>query len=156
MLKDIQTCLQFCPGYDAIMSAHVLMMALLKSEKIQVCLKAWTLICQLPQGLLCTPGWWNSTMWQKKQILSQWGGRGHLPWIFTPSFKINKYLKTIIMKEKQAWTYWLDFLRNLNVKTISWLFICNNTCRWKIIRSDKTSDVCKGNGKIFESLHWYK
>lgn len=60
--------------YDAIMSAHVLMMALLKSEKIQVCLKAWSLVWQPPQGLLHTPGWWSSDMKQKKQLPSQWGG----------------------------------------------------------------------------------
>lgn len=42
--------------YDAIMYAHILMMALLKNEKIQVCLKAWTIIWQLPQGLLHTLG----------------------------------------------------------------------------------------------------
>lgn len=64
--------------YDAIMSSHVLMMALLKSEKIQVCLKAWSLIWQPPQGLLHTPGWWSSNMKQKKQLSSQWG-RGKKP-----------------------------------------------------------------------------
>lgn len=120
--------------YDAIMSAHVLMMALLKSEKIQVCLKAWTPVWQLPQGLLHTPGWWNSDMRQKKQIPSQWGGRGHLHWMFTPSFKINKYFKTIIMKKKQAWTYWSDFLRTLNVKITSWLSKFNNT--WQMTNNN--------------------
>jgi len=92
--------------YDAIMSAHVLMMTLLKSENIQVCLKAWTLIWQLLQGLLHTSGWWNSDMWRKKQIPSQWRGRGHLHCMFTPPLKIHKYFKTIIMKKKQAQTYW--------------------------------------------------
>lgn len=80
--------------YDAIMSAHVLKMALLKNEKIQLCLKAWVLIWHLPQGLLHTLGWWDFDLWQKKQILSLWGARGHLHWMFTASFKINKYFKT--------------------------------------------------------------
>lgn len=115
--------------YDAIMSAHVLKMALLKNEKIQLCLKAWVLIWHLPQGLLHTLGWWDFDLWQKKQILSLWGARGHLHWMFTASFKIDKYFKTI--KKKQAQTHCLKFPTFLNVKNH---FKFNNA--WQITSSE--------------------
>lgn len=140
--------------YDAIMSAHVLMMALFKSGKIQVCLKAWSLAAtsRTPPYPRLVKLWHEA---KETAFLSVVGGEGHLGWMFTSSFKINMPFIIIIMKTKQPWTYWSDFLRTLTVKT-PWLSKFNSTSWWQMVRDDTIFNGCKGNGKIFVSLHWHK